>query len=159
MLEQKAKEFAIEAHKGQLRKDGITPYIKHPIEVVNLLKNIDSNSDVLCASYLHDVIEDCKITKELLEKEFNPNIARIVSALTRDINREEYKKRIKNSDYQIQIVKLADMVANCKDLYSYLSEKTITQKVNDCNNFYFSLAQKTCPGFYELLKKYTKKWN
>lgn len=158
MLEQKAKEFAIEAHKGQFRIiDGITPYVNHPIEVVNLLKNIDSNSDVLCAGYLHDVIEDCGITKELLEKEFNPNIARIVSALTRDVNREEYKKRIKNSDYQIQIVKLADMVDNCKDLYSGLPKKKITRKVNDCNDFYFSLAQKICPEFYELLKKYIKK--
>ncbi len=29
-----AKEFAIMCHDGQFRKDGVTPYIEHPKQVV-----------------------------------------------------------------------------------------------------------------------------
>ena len=157
-LEPKAKEFAAKSHKGQLRKNGITPYINHCAGVVSLLKEIGIvDDDILSAGWLHDVIEDCNVTKEQIEQEFNVNIARIVSVLTRDVDRETYKERIKQSDYQVQIVKLADTVHNCSEMaHQNIPEKTIKRKIEDCEALYFDLAKQICPRFYDLLKEYTK---
>ena len=131
-LEQKAKEFARIIHAGQLRKDGETPYLIHLEETANLLEKIGiSNEDIKCSARLHDSMEDCGFSKEVIEKEFNGNIARIVQALTRDVSREEYNERIKNSDYSVQIIKLADTVHNCATLSKNLLEKTKIQQIED----------------------------
>ena len=151
-LEQKAQEFATMAHTGQLRKDGKTPYINHCYGVVRLLKEIGiGDENILCSAWLHDVIEDCGI-----EKEFNKEIARIVFVLTRNVNRERYKERIKNADFPIQIVKLADTVHNCSELERCLDKGTIKTKVKDCEEFYFDLARRICPEFYEKLVFYIR---
>jgi len=157
-LEQKAYNFAREAHTGQFRMDGTTPYSTHPIRVVRRLKKLGiKDQDTLCAGYLHDTIEDCGITEEQLAKEFNPNIARIVSTLTRDVSRERYKRRIENSDYPVQIIKLIDTLDNVEDLSPALPEKLIKRKVEDCENFYISLAREIAPQVKpELTKAVTR---
>ena len=83
-LEQKALAFAREKHDGQLRKDNVTPYITHPIAVVKLLRDIGiSDSDIIASGYLHDVVEDCAVSIETIDREFNSEVARIVGVLTR----------------------------------------------------------------------------
>ena len=97
---QKAFEFALTAHNGQTRKDGVTPYILHPMQVaanvhwqenshptssfydalvyydemyMTVEDNYYSYDPVMCAiivALLHDVIEDCNIRIEHLVKEF-----------------------------------------------------------------------------------------
>lgn len=159
MLEKKARALAIKCHDGQFRKDGITPYIKHAEAVVNLLKEIGiKDENIICAAWLHDVIEDSNISKEEIAKEMNNKVADTVQKLTRDIDREDYKKRIQNASYEVQIIKLADMVHNCSELFDYLPEKTIKRKVEDCKELYLNLAKIICPKFYSLLKKYIKPW-
>ena len=155
-LEQKAKEFATKAHEGQLRKDGKTPYINHCAGVVDLLREEGiTNEDTLCAALLHDTIEDCGVTKETLEREFNPNIARIVAQLTKDVDRESYKERIRKADFQVQIMKLADTVHNCSEMtHSNITQETIRRKVDDCNSLYLDLAKKISPNFYNKLCKH-----
>lgn len=158
-LEEKAKQIAAEAHRGQLRKNGITPYITHPAAVVELLKGRGiKDQDILASAWLHDVIEDCNITAAFLEQELNSNIARIVGALTRDVEREEYKERIKNADYAVQIVKLADVVHNVSTLYKSLSRKTIQRRVDDCESCYIGLAEKVDPIFHEMLVRTIAPW-
>lgn len=158
-LEQKAKAFASEAHKGQYRKDGITPYIEHPKGVVSLLKENGVNDEnILCAAWLHDTIEDCDITKEFLEREFNPEVARIVSLLTRDIGRDEYLDRILNADYAAQIIKLADVVYNSSSLFKGIEEKTVTRIVNDSRNLYLGLSKKVAPRFHEMILENLRPW-
>ena len=154
-IEQKAQQFATKAHKEQYRKDKITPYIEHPRAVAKLLKEVAEIKDlnIICASWLHDVIEDCKVTKEQLEHEFNPEIARIVCALTRDIDRQAYLERIRHSDYAIQIVKLADVVHNCSTLGQEIPLRTIQRKIDECNALYLNLAKRICPKFYLMLEE------
>ncbi len=151
-IEQKAKEFATKIHTGQYRKDGKTPYIKHCEAIVSLLKEIEiKNEDILAAAWLHDTVEDCKVTIKQIEQEFNSEIARIVKSLTRNANRQDYKERVRNADYAIQIIKLADTVHNCSELNLNLPEKTIKRKVEDCKELYFLLAKEICTLFYEKL--------
>ncbi|MDP2925458.1 MAG: HD domain-containing protein [Nanoarchaeota archaeon] len=155
--EQKAEEFAMKAHKGQYRLDGKTTYIEHPRNVARLLKEAGiKDENILCAAWLHDVVEDCGIEIERIGREFNMEIARIVFALTRDKtrSREEYIKKIKNSDFAVQIVKLADVSHNLMTLHKDVPENTVRNIINDCNSFYFGLARKISPTFYNLLQTY-----
>lgn len=161
-LEQKAQQFATEVHKRQFRKDNKTPYITHPREVVRLLKRIGiQNEDTLCAAWLHDTIEDCDIKREIIKREFNLNVARIVSALTRDVNRERYLDRIKNADYSVQIIKIADVIHNTSLsslFHDGIKQKTIDRAVNDCRKLYLGLAEKIELRFYEKLVKNLQPW-
>ena len=74
-------ETAKKLHDGQYRKDG-SPYILHPIEVANILANLDFNVDVVCAGLLHDVVEDCGYTLQEIKDNFNENIAQMVDCVS-----------------------------------------------------------------------------
>lgn len=151
-LVQKALAFATKVHEGQFRKDGKTPYIEHPKRVVKSLDYIGiQDQNVLASGYLHDVIEDCNVEREELEKEFNSEIARIVAALTRNADRESYRKRIRDADVKVQIIKLADVVDNCSDINAQVSRRTIRNLLIDCDKLYLSLAQELCPIFHDKL--------
>jgi len=158
-LEQKSQQFAAEVHKGQLKKDGLTSYIQHPAEVVRLLKDIGTKEeDILCAAWLHDVIEDSRVARDKLEKEFNPNISRIVSALTRDVNRKKYLDRIKKADYSVQIIKLADVIHNSSTPFHGIKQEAVDRMVNDCDKLYLELAMKIEPRFYKKLTENLEPW-
>ncbi|MCK4429036.1 MAG: HD domain-containing protein [Candidatus Aenigmarchaeota archaeon] len=148
----------MKAHENQYRHDGIIPYITHPESVYNLLKEIGiENNNTLCAAWLHDTIEDCELTKEYIEYEFNSNIANLVAQLTKNCGREKYLERIKEADYDVQIIKLADIVHNCSTLNEAMPKK-IKHKVEDCKELYFELSEKICPKFHYKLQKYLEPW-
>lgn len=121
----KALEFAKLKHEGQVRKVSNEPYFSHPLIVSYLLvsfkdsKNLD---DLICASLLHDTLEDTDTTFEEIAKEFGPLVANIVYELTSDkdeiekIGKKEYlmKKMIHMSSYALTI-KLVDRLSNVMD--------------------------------------------
>lgn len=56
-------QLAEELHRGQLRKDGKTPYIQHPRDVANLLETLECHDQaIIAAALLHDTLEDCNIS-------------------------------------------------------------------------------------------------
>ncbi|WP_309545135.1 HD domain-containing protein, partial [Halobacillus trueperi] len=55
---EKAKAFAAKAHQGQKRKNASEDYVVHPIRVADLLKQAGFREELICAGYLHDVVED-----------------------------------------------------------------------------------------------------
>lgn len=120
MLE-KAIVFAITTHKDQKRKDN-NPYIVHPFEVALLLAKANADDNLIAAGLLHDTIEDGSISKETLLKEFNEDIASLVSKDSEDKSKswEERKEKVlsdvKNSDERYKLLVLADKLANLKDL-------------------------------------------
>ena len=71
----KAYNYAKEFHGDQLRKSG-EPFIIHPVNVAYILATIELDDTTICAALLHDVVEDTKITKEDMEKEFGKEITR-----------------------------------------------------------------------------------
>ena len=78
-IKEKAKEFAIKAHKGQVRKnEKDKPMIMHPVSVAELLEEYGYDDNVVAAGYLHDVVEDTKYTIEDIEKEFGKDMASLV---------------------------------------------------------------------------------
>ncbi|MGE1070879.1 HD domain-containing protein, partial [Pantoea agglomerans] len=63
-----AYKFADEAHLGQKRATG-EPYITHPIAVAGICAEWRLDAQALMAALMHDVVEDCGVSKtELIEK-------------------------------------------------------------------------------------------
>ena len=123
-IKEKAKLFAINAHKGQIRKsDKEKPMIIHPINVANILSEYGYDDNVVAAAYLHDVIEDTKYTKEDLLKEFNEDIVSLVLGATEEdksLSWEERKTitidKVKDLDLRHKVVVCADKISNLEDM-------------------------------------------
>ena len=104
-------EIAYAAHEGQKRTDG-SPYIKHPFRVADAVED-----RLKPIAYLHDVIEDTKVTLDDLKKEGFPSyIINAVDLLTHkkgDSNVVYWTKIKSNPD--ATAVKLADINDNLHD--------------------------------------------
>ena len=81
-LVDKARLFAAECHDGQTRASG-EPYVEHPIQSALLLANLHLDVTTLAATLLHDVMEDCGVTYDELEKRFGEDVARLVDGVTK----------------------------------------------------------------------------
>lgn len=113
----KAKLFAVQAHKGQ--KYGEFPYMHHLAEVFNVLRDHSIEDEaVLTAAWLHDTIEDTDTTFKKVFEEFGRVVARIVFACTDEpgANRKERHERtypkLMAAGRDAIAVKLADRIAN-----------------------------------------------
>ncbi len=123
-LWQKAASFAARAHRGQLRKDGKTPYAAHPTRVALTLIRAFGCADeaALAAALLHDTIEDTTTDYDDLEEHFGPEVADLVAALTKtaslreDRRERDYDARLAAADWRARLVKLADCYDNLCDV-------------------------------------------
>lgn len=127
MIREKAHAFATEKHEGQTRKNGITPYITHPIGVAKIVGMYGGDDNQVAIALLHDVLEDCDCTDQELVEAFGEDVADGVIALTNtskiqrpDLNRAARKQmdneRLKTIDDRYKLVKLADIYYNVNDL-------------------------------------------
>lgn len=120
----KAKNFAINAHKGQVRKSTPEkPMIVHPINVANILEEYNFDENIIAAAYLHDVVEDTKYTKEDIEKSFGSDICSLVMGATepdKSLSWEERKKHtieiVKKLDLRHKSIICADKISNLEDI-------------------------------------------
>ena len=81
-LVRRAFDRANQAHEGQKRNSG-EPYIIHPVEVTEILADLEMDEQTLAAGLLHDVVEDCGVTSEQLAQEFGPEVAHLVDGVTK----------------------------------------------------------------------------
>src|SRR3954447_2724159 len=81
-----AVSFAARAHRGQVRKDGQTPYAAHPFRVCLIVRHVFGIDDpeVLTAALLHDTIEDTTTDFDDLEERFGAPVAGWVAGLSKD---------------------------------------------------------------------------
>ena len=117
-----AIEFALQAHQGQIRKDG-RPYIIHPLSVGMILQGAGYSEDVVIAGILHDIIEDTEFTKADIEQKFGASVANMVASVTEDFSIEDWNTRmdtyietIKNSSDEVKAISLADRLDNRRHL-------------------------------------------
>ena len=117
--------FAAEKHRDQRRKDAAkTPYINHPIMVVNLLAGVGGITDLetLQAGMLHDTVEDTNTTPDELEKHFGAGVCSLVLEVTDDKNLEKQERKrlqIEHAPHlspRAKMIKIADKIANLTDL-------------------------------------------
>ncbi|WP_200411617.1 HD domain-containing protein [Virgibacillus salexigens] len=83
-MKQRAKHFATSAHHGQRRKSSNAPYITHPVRVAERLEAAGFGEELICAGYLHDVVEDTPYTIEDIKEHFGSHVAYLVAAHTED---------------------------------------------------------------------------
>ena len=120
--------FAFEKHFGVKRLTG-EDYIIHPLNVAYILTEIKADAPSICAALMHDVIEDCDVTKEEIAEKFSSEIALLVDGVTK-INRLNFsgdnEAMIANhrkilvglsEDVRVIIIKLADRLHNMRTLW------------------------------------------
>src|SRR5574343_180844 len=78
----KAFAFAQKAHENQERLSG-EPYFNHAYETAKNLAELGMDTISIAAGLLHDVLEDTKITAEILTKEFGSEILFIVEGVSK----------------------------------------------------------------------------
>ncbi|MCR5041851.1 MAG: HD domain-containing protein [Clostridia bacterium] len=69
--------FAVNAHKGQLRKDG-TAFILHPLEDASIVGTMTSDPEILAAAVLHDTVEDTPVTGDDILENFGSRVYGLV---------------------------------------------------------------------------------
>lgn len=139
---------------GFKRDDG-SDYYTHCVDVANTLLSYGiKNEDVICAALLHDIIEDVEGYKEVtLEKLFNANIARLVSLVTKDHdkdysipeNLEEYINKIK-TDPDACAIKTADRMHNMMTLNNKSFESRYRKAME--TKIYYIPFFKSCRQIY-----------
>jgi (p)ppGpp synthase/HD superfamily hydrolase len=115
-----ALHLATTLHEGTVDKAGM-PYIDHPIRVAALLQKRwpDATSAQIQAAFLHDVIEDCRVSASMLiEAGIAPAAVRIILNVTKPAERNDlpYLVWIREiaamRDVGTLRVKLADLTDN-----------------------------------------------
>ncbi|MBQ9298401.1 MAG: bifunctional (p)ppGpp synthetase/guanosine-3',5'-bis(diphosphate) 3'-pyrophosphohydrolase [Clostridia bacterium] len=156
----KAYEFANKQHENQLRKSG-EPYIIHPLEVANILAELEMDEDTICAALLHDVVEDTPVTIEDINKLFGESVAEMVAGVTKlntlsytsaqEQQVEDYRKMFlaMGKDIRVILIKLADRLHNMRTL-KYLSRDRQIANAKETMDLYAPLANR--------LGIYTLKW-
>jgi len=144
-LIEKALDFAYQAHKGQTRKDGVTPYIVHPIEVMRLLQEAGvTDEEQLATALLHDTKEDCGITYGELQSIFGTAVATRVDKLSKpvDVDKATYIKALATHGCDnVIIVKAADRIVNVRDYMNSGDTKYAWKYLNKAD-FVFEALEK-----------------
>lgn len=145
-----AYRYARAAHEGQYRKSG-DPYITHPIAVTHILAELGADNETLCASLLHDVVEDTAINNDEITQKFGKNIAMLVDGVTKlsrleygeNANTETIRKMIvaMSQDIRVIIIKLADRLHNAKT-WKYVSNESAQKKAKETLDIYAPLAHR-----------------
>jgi GTP diphosphokinase / guanosine-3',5'-bis(diphosphate) 3'-diphosphatase len=121
----KALKFASNKHSNQRRKDAqASPYINHPIEVVETLWEAGGIRDttLLVGAILHDTLEDTETTPQELEGEFGREILSLVEevtddkALPKDVRKALQVERAPRKSARAKQLKLADLICNIRSL-------------------------------------------
>ena len=108
-VSQQAYEIAKKAHLGQVDKAGVD-YIKHPKTVASFVETDEEKA----VAYLHDVVEDTKLTLlDLEELGFSKTIIEAVDILTKkkEQDYQSYLNLVKTNELA-RVVKLADLRHN-----------------------------------------------
>ena len=149
----KAYDIAGNAHQSQVRRSG-EPYIIHPLYVAIILADLQMDKETIIAGLLHDVVEDTSMTNADLEKEFGPDVAKLVAGVTKvtkdfkySSKEEEQAVNLRNmflvmaQDIRVIIIKLADRLHNMRTLEHMPPAKQI-EKAKETMEIYAPFAQR-----------------
>ena len=121
-IKQQAYEFALNAHKGQKRKDGLD-YINHPIEVATILAKNGASDNLICAGLLHDTIEDAHVSSKTLYSLFPKEVVDIVvmDSENKALSWEERKLDVFNklktcNNNSFRMLMCADKLSNLRSI-------------------------------------------
>ena len=144
---QEAYHFAEQCHRGQTRASGV-PYIEHPLNVAILLADLKQDAGAVTAALLHDVIEDCHVSRQEIDQRFGADVSKLVEGVTKlskieahtvtetpaasAVRQGEPKAQAENlrkmlvamaEDVRVILIKLADRLHNMRTLSALSPEK------------------------------------
>ncbi|PAD70209.1 hypothetical protein CHH83_05500 [Bacillus sp. 7586-K] len=172
MLLLEAKRFAKNAHKGQLRKLSGQDYFSHLDNVALILKHANFSDEVIAAGYLHDVIEDTKVSEEQLFAMFGEEVTRLVLTNTEnkildwESRKGETIEKAKYASLESKAIIAADKLDNSSDLlrafkhhgdviWRYFNrgyDKQAWYYHNLVQSLFFGLHKNEIPNFFYDLK-------
>ena len=127
-LVERAVAFAEKAHEQQRRKYTHERYAVHLEAVAQRVRSAGGEPQAIAAAWLHDVVEDTRVTQGEIEAEFGPDVSRLVDELTdkstlEDGNRAARKtvdrERLARASAEAQTVKLADLIDNARSITAH----------------------------------------
>ncbi|MBO5885025.1 MAG: bifunctional (p)ppGpp synthetase/guanosine-3',5'-bis(diphosphate) 3'-pyrophosphohydrolase [Clostridia bacterium] len=147
----RAIEFATRMHSDQYRKGTFIPYIVHPMEVMQILKENQADETTVVCGILHDTLEDTVATADVIEFMFGDEVLSIVNIesehkeLPYRERKAEHMNRVKVGPYKAKLVNCADKLSNIKSMYLdflYIGDK-LWERFNGTKEdikWYYSLA-------------------
>ncbi len=114
-------------HRQQTRKGSTVPYVAHLWGVASMVAEMGGSEDEIIAALLHDAVEDQggQSTLDIIDKEFGPEVARIVLACSDSwetpkppwrARKEAYLAHLKDADISVRRVSLADKIYNARSI-------------------------------------------
>src|SRR3546814_118811 len=158
----RAYVFSVQKHGSQKRASG-DPYFSHPIEVAGILTGLHLDEQTIITALLHDTIEDTLVTYEDIEKNFGPEIARLVDGVTKLSKIEaqtENERAAENlrkfllamsDDIRVLLVKLADRLHNMRTLHFIPSAEKRRRIARETMDIYAPLAERI--GMYGFMSE------
>ncbi len=150
---ERAYVFSAKVHEGQVRLSG-EPYLSHPMEVAGILADMKLDPVSIAAGLLHDVVEDTHATVEEIEDMFGPEVARIVSGVTKlgKVHAMSAQARQAESirkmllamadDLRVILIKLADRLHNMRTLQYHRKEEKKVKISQETLDIYAPLASR-----------------
>ena len=115
-----AVAFAVEAHKGGVRKGTEIPYIVHPLETAAIVGTMTEDEELIAAALLHDTLEDTEATEEEIRERFGNRVAELVKKETDDkreswvVRRKKKLSQTEQAERELKILLLGDKLSNIR---------------------------------------------
>ena len=154
--------YSARVHDGQVRLSG-EPYLSHPLEVANILSDMNLDVVSIAAGILHDVIEDTSATEEDIKEMFGQDVLNIVSGVTKlsklpfrssqARQAESIRKMIlaMADDIRVILIKLADRLHNMRTLQFHNNEQKKKKIAQETLDIYSPIADRL--GIYWMKKE------
>lgn len=123
-------------HEGQVRNTNDEPYYFHCARVAAIASSFaDSTEEMVIAAWLHDTLEDTRLTMSELSERFGQAVCGYVQDLTNkytksvypELNRIQRKnlefQRLGNCSNEVKFLKLCDRLDNVSDIESLKQKK------------------------------------
>ena len=129
-----AYDYIMIKHKDQKRKSG-EPYTNHLIWVAYILATLQTGPKTITAGLLHDVMEDCDVSREEMIENFGEEVTSLVEGVTKiskmpfkdeaDVYAENHRKIYiaMAKDIRVILIKFADRLHNMRTLQFMPPEK------------------------------------
>ncbi len=123
----RAAEKSRELHEGQLRESG-EPYLVHPLQVAEILIGLRLDGPAIVSALLHDVLEDTKMTRADLRRDYGKDVEQLVNGVTKIAAVKAKNKSVQTTetirkmlfamvkDIRVILIKLADKLHNMRTL-------------------------------------------
>ncbi|MBV9422193.1 MAG: bifunctional (p)ppGpp synthetase/guanosine-3',5'-bis(diphosphate) 3'-pyrophosphohydrolase [Solirubrobacterales bacterium] len=144
--------YACAHHADQRRKSG-EDFIIHPVGVAKICAGMRLDTETLCASLLHDTVEDTSASLEEVNEAFGEEIAGLVDGVTKltgltfqsrdEAQAENYRKMMvaMATDIRVILIKLADRLHNMRTIGAMPKQKQI-DKARETIDIYAPIAHR-----------------